>query len=124
LKAIGGRPLIRSQTPDRVSNMKSMYLEADLHTTSSADCRLVPARHVSTTVHGTRTVLLDPLRGRYIGLDEVAGRIWQLAQRGASLCDTVTRVVEEYDIDRETADRDVRSTFEKLSAMGVAEVRT
>ena len=103
--------------------MTSMYLETDLHTTSSADCRLVPARHVSTTVHGTRTVLLDPLRGRYIGLDEVAGRIWQLARFGADLQETVTWLVDEYDVERETAERDVRETFRKLSSLALAEVR-
>jgi len=103
--------------------MNSMIHETEAHTTSSADCRLVPARHVSTTVHGTRTVLLDPLRGRYIGLDEVAGRIWQLARDGAGLQRTVSWMVEEYDVDRATAERDVRRTFEQLASMGVAEVR-
>lgn len=104
--------------------MKSMNLAVRPQTTSSAGCRLVPARHVSTTVHGTRTVLLDPLRGRYVGLDEVAGRIWQLARFGADLQDTVAWLVDEFEVDRETAEHDVRTTFDRLASMRVAEVRS
>jgi hypothetical protein len=53
--------------------------------TKRADSRLTPAKHVVSTVHGTRTVLLDSRSGHYYGLDEVGSRIWNLARAGGDV---------------------------------------
>lgn len=73
----------------------------------SAKKRLVPARHVVSTVHGTRTVLLDARSGHYYGLDEVGSRIWSLAREGLSASDITDRLTEEYDAPRESLAHDV-----------------
>lgn len=72
-----------------------------------ADSRLIPAKHVVSTMHGTRTVLLDSRSGRYYGLDEVGSRIWQLAEDGLPLSSIAERLAEEYDVARETLQHDV-----------------
>ena len=65
-----------------------------------ADSRLIPAKHVVSTMHGTRTVLLDSRSGHYYGLDEVGSRIWTLAQ--------------EYDAPPEQLQRDVSAFIDEL----------
>jgi hypothetical protein len=74
---------------------------------SSADCRPIPATHVTIAVHGTRTVLLDSIAGRFFGLDEVGARIWSLMSSGLTRNEIVERLVEEYDSNPETIAMDV-----------------
>jgi len=50
----------------------------------SAATRLIPAKHVVSTMHGTRTVLLNGHNGHYWGLDETGSRIWELLSAGKS----------------------------------------
>ena len=86
---------------------------------SSADSRLVPATHVVAVVHGTRTVLLDPRRGRYYGLDEVGGRIWALALKERSVREIVRLLVEEFDVDPSTLEHVVGEVLETLRVKGL-----
>ena len=88
---------------------------------SSADTRLVPATHVLAAVHGTRTVLLDPRRGRYYGLDEVGGRIWALAQDQRSKDEIVEALCSEFEVDRAQLESDVTEVLETLRAKGLVE---
>lgn len=88
---------------------------------SSAGPRLVPARHVVSAVHGTRTVLLDPRRGRYYGLDEVGGRVWALATDRLSVPEIVTRLATEYDVEPDRLESDVRSLLDDLQSKRLLE---
>jgi hypothetical protein len=88
---------------------------------SSAGHRLVPARHVVSAVHGTRTVLLDPRRGRYYGLDEVGGRVWALATDRLSISEIVERLADEYEVDRDRLESDVRSLVDDLQSKRLLE---
>jgi|SRR5688572_31758342 len=87
-----------------------------LSAASSADCRLVPATHVVSAVHGTRTVLLDPQRGRYYGLDELGSRIWELAAAGHTRAQIVESLLQEYDVERERLDADIARTLDDFEA--------
>src|SRR5688572_20765400 len=62
-----------------------------------ADSRLTPAKHVVSTMHGTRTVLLDSRSGHYYGLDEVGSRIWYLAGAGFTATTISEKLAQEYD---------------------------
>ncbi|HUP90243.1 MAG TPA: PqqD family protein [Longimicrobiales bacterium] len=62
----------------------------------NAVTRLTPADHVVSTVHGTRTVLLDVRNGHYWGLDEVGTRIWTLAGEGLMETEIAERLAAEY----------------------------
>ncbi|HXW08443.1 MAG TPA: PqqD family protein [Vicinamibacterales bacterium] len=59
-------------------------------------------------------VLLDLSSGAYFGLNQVGTRIWQLLEAGR-LPDQIARtIVEEYDVDRPTAERDVAALVDAL----------
>lgn len=82
--------------------------------TQRADSRLIPAKHVVSTVHGTRTVLLDSRSGRYYGLDEVGSRIWSLARAGFTLTTIADKLAQEYDAPVEQLQEDVRGFLSEL----------
>jgi hypothetical protein len=79
-----------------------------------ADSRLSPAKHVVSTMHGTRTVLLDSRSGHYYGLDEVGSRIWQLAQAGFDPSSIVDKLAQEYDAPPERLQQDVDDFINEL----------
>ena len=78
------------------------------------DGRVTPAKHVVSTVHGARTVLLDSRSGRYYGLDEVGSRIWGLAQAGFAPSSIAEKLAEEYDASSEQLRRDVQKFLASL----------
>mgnify|MGYP003580856864 CR=1 FL=1 len=88
---------------------------------SSADSRLVPATHVVTAVHGTRTVLLDPRRGRYYGLDEVGGRVWALIKEGLTVTEMVERLSQEYNVEINELEADVNELIHDLKSKRLLE---
>lgn len=79
-----------------------------------ADSRLTPARHVVSTMHGTRTVLLDSRSGHYYGLDEVGSRIWSLAQAGFAPSSIADKLAEEYDAPPDRLRKDVQAFLSEL----------
>lgn len=79
-----------------------------------ADVRLLPAKHVVSTMHGTRTVLLDSRSGHYYGLDEVGSRIWNLAQAGFAPSSIAEKLAEEYDAPADKLKQDVQSFLADL----------
>jgi hypothetical protein len=83
-------------------------------TAKRADSRLSPAKHVVSTMHGTRTVLLDSRSGHYYGLDEVGSRIWNLANAGFAPSTIAEKLAEEYDAPPDQLERDVASFLEEL----------
>jgi hypothetical protein len=72
-----------------------------------ADSRFTPAKHVVSTMHGTRTVLLDSRSGHYFGLDEVGSRIWNLAEAGFDPPTIAEKLAQEYDAPPERLQQDV-----------------
>ena len=88
---------------------------------SSADCRPIPAKHVITAVHGTRTVLLDSIAGRFYGLDDVGGRVWTLMGSGLTQNEIVERLVEEYDSNPTTIALDVTRLLTDLRSKKLLE---
>lgn len=89
----------------------------------SAVSRLIPATHVHVVVHGTRTVLLDPLGGRYFGLDDVGGQIWGMLKRGLGRGEIVDQLAEEYAASREQIEGDVDRILDALLKRRLLEAR-
>ena len=88
-----------------------------------ADSRLTPAKHVVSTMHGTRTVLLDARSGHYYGLDEVGSRIWHLAEAGCSRAMIAEKLAEEYDAAPEKLRADVDTFIRHLKRARLLEER-
>ena len=89
--------------------------------TKRADSRLTPAKHVVSTMHGTRTVLLDSRSGHYYGLDEVGSRIWGLAQAGFPPSTITEKLAQEYDAPPEKLAHDVNAFLSELKSSRLLE---
>jgi hypothetical protein len=64
-------------------------------------------------------VVLDLARGKYYGLDESAGRIWQLLQESGNVQQVVAAMATEYQVDREQLLKDVTAFVGRLHALGL-----
>ena len=65
---------------------------------------------------GDETVILDLTGGTYYGLDPVGARVWQLIGEGKTLGEICDTLLDEYDVARDTLERDVLDLAEKLQA--------
>ena len=68
---------------------------------------------------GEEMVLLDFQSGMYYGLDPIGVRIWQLIAAQRSLGDIVETLLGEYDVTRETLERDIDALVEELGSRGL-----
>lgn len=63
---------------------------------------------------GDEIVILDLDSGTYYGLDPVGSRLWELLSGGATLDDAIATMASEYDVDRETLERDLSVLLNEL----------
>jgi hypothetical protein len=68
---------------------------------------------------GDEGVVLDLANGTYFGLNTVGLRIWQLIEQFGSLGTVRDAIVDEFDVDADTAAHDVASLVGELSARGL-----
>jgi len=69
------------------------------------------------------TVMLELKRGTYYGLNHVGTVIWDLIQKPQSLEAICSAVMEKYEIDAETCNRDVLRLIEELQSAGLVELK-
>ena len=65
------------------------------------------------------TVLLDLASESFFGLDEVSTRVWQLLGDGAGRAEIIDRLLEEYEVERDTLEADVAELLENLLEAGL-----
>jgi len=83
---------------------------------------LVAARdQVSTELEG-EAVILNLADGVYYGLDGVGARVWELLREPRSVAELRDEVVAEFDVDGETAERDLLALLGELAARRLVEV--
>jgi hypothetical protein len=75
----------------------------------------IPAQVEARQV-GAETVILDLASGTYFGLDPVGARIWQLMGEGKTLAEICEVMLAEYEVSRESIERDVLKLAEDLCA--------
>ena len=56
-----------------------------------------------------------------ISVNEVARTLWEMLQKGSDFQGLVHGICAEYEVDEETAGRDIRVFLEKLQANGILE---
>jgi hypothetical protein len=83
------------------------------------DADSIPTR--STNVVARRgpddvTILLDTTSGRYYTLDDVGGRVWELADGTNTVAEIASRLASEYEAPLEQIEADVRELLGDLSA--------
>jgi hypothetical protein len=85
------------------------------------DTVLVAAREqVSAEVEG-EAVILNLADGVYYGLDGVGARVWEMLREPRSLAELRDAITAEYDVDAETAWRDLLELLGDLSARRLVE---
>lgn len=80
-----------------------------IHRNIAGDDVLIPVGETAMKVHGLITVT------------ETGLMIWEKLHNECLLNDLVDMILKEYDIDEETATRDVREFLEKLDRIGILE---
>jgi hypothetical protein len=69
-------------------------------------------------------VLVDLRSGRYFGLDEVGTAIWAGLEGEATVESLVDRVVSEFQVGRDRAEKDLLALLRDLAGRGLVTVRS
>ncbi len=78
--------------------------------------------HVLTRPVDNELVLLNLDTEQYFGLDEMGMAMWTAVTTQATIGDAVDRLLEEFEVDRETLLGDVEMLLQKLSERGLVEL--
>ena len=77
---------------------------------------------VSSDLAG-ETVVLSMQSAMYYGMDELGSRIWELVRDPIQVASIVDAIVDEYDVERDRCEADVRAFLADLAAKGLIEVK-
>lgn len=84
---------------------------------TSSRLRIDPAAHY--TVIDDTAIVLDGRRGKYLGLNETAGRILALLSEGRSVEEVVETFSGDYEVDPSILRQDVNRFVETMVARGL-----
>lgn len=72
---------------------------------------------------GGEAIILNLKSGVYHGLNEVAAKIWNIIQNPKSVNDVRTILLEEYEVDFQQCDRDLKELLQELTKVGLIEIK-
>ncbi|MDT0631226.1 PqqD family protein [Rubrivirga sp. S365] len=87
----------------------------------SPDLPIIVSDAVATADLGGESVLLDPVSGRYFGLNEVGTRIFELLSEPRSVSDLVDLLVQEYEVAPAQLRADVEQFVGEMMSRGLVE---
>ena len=76
---------------------------------------------LSRLVEG-EAVLLDLKSGTYFGLNEVGSEVWEIIGTGASLGEIKDQLMDRFEVDRATLDRDLAALIAQLQDRGLVDL--
>lgn len=79
--------------------------------------------YIWRVVDGETIILTDNARKLHT-LNDVAGEIWKLSDGTMTVDDIISKVIEEFEVDKETANRDVVEFISKLCEMNLLVLKT
>jgi hypothetical protein len=85
--------------------------------------QVVASDSVLSAPLGGEVVLLEPEAGVYYSLNEVGARVWEIIQEPVTVDVLCRRIHEEFDVDRDECQRDVRLLLSDLLEHGLAHTR-
>jgi hypothetical protein len=88
----------------------------------SMDSVLRPRPTASVQRLDEEMVVLDVQSGRYFGLNAAGALIWEGIERGLALAAIADRMIEEFEVSRETCEADVLRLASELLAEGLVTV--
>ena len=82
------------------------------------------AKHLaSATAPGDgETVIVDPVSGRYYGLNDYAVRVWALIQQPRRVADVRDAILEEYEVGPDELLEDITALIQELAEAGLVEI--
>lgn len=78
---------------------------------------------ISTDLEG-EAVILDTAASEYYGLNEVGTRIWTLLQEPRTFKELIGALLEEYSVDRDQCEEDVRELLDQMMEKGLLELHS
>jgi hypothetical protein len=88
----------------------------------SANTIVVASTEQVSCAVGEESVILGLQNSVYYGVNPVGASIWKLLQRQRSVAELRDAVLEEYDVEKESCERDLLDLLEKMQAEGLIEV--
>jgi hypothetical protein len=88
----------------------------------TSDCVVVQKPGAIVSDMDGEKVMLSVENGKYYNLGRQGGRIWELIANPIAISDLVSALTEEYEIDRETCERDVLKFLSSLHREKMIEV--
>ena len=88
----------------------------------TSDCVVVQKPGAIVSDMNGEKVMLSVENGKYYNLGRQGGRIWELIASPVAVADLVTALTAEYEIDRETCERDVLKFLSALLRENMIEV--
>jgi hypothetical protein len=92
------------------------------HSISKDSIIVVIADQVSSDL-ADESVILNLKNGTYYGLNEVGSAIWQLIQEPKAVSDICESMLQEYDVDAQTCEKEVQSLLTDLLNAQLVEIR-
>lgn len=86
---------------------------------TSLDRAYTPSPEVMVRVVGEESVVLDMASGRYLGMNEVATRVWQVLAAGKAPESAITALLDEFEVDEATLRSHVESFVGELLGLGL-----
>lgn len=62
----------------------------------------------------SETVMMHTETGKYYGLDKISTHIWQLLEKSTSTENIINRLVEEYEVEQATCEKDTKELLEGM----------
>jgi hypothetical protein len=87
--------------------------------TLSDDQKFTHGADVVSRVIDGEAVLLDLASGRYLGLNEVATRVWELLGEGKTIGAVRAALLDEFEVPAEVLEGDLEKLFADLLARGL-----
>lgn len=67
-------------------------------------------------------VMMSIEKGQYFGLEPVGSRIWEMLETPVKVSAIIDALVGQYDVDRQTCERDVLAFLDELDEAGIVQV--
>jgi hypothetical protein len=83
------------------------------------DQRVTPSPDALVRVVGVESVVLDMASGRYLGMNPVGTRVWELLAAGKTPDDAVTAILEEFEVQEPVLRADVSAFVGELFRLGL-----
>ena len=81
------------------------------------------AREQISSELGDGSIILNLKSGTYHGLNELGARIWNIIQQPKAVKDLKTILLEEYEVDIQQCDRDLKELLTELIKVGLIDVK-